>query len=470
MSKQTQWAIAGVVLCFMVFSITFFLNYIGEPPRTQGNDTPVTDTTQLAFPGLTAPVIQQERGVEGYVDFWFCNPNNKPIPVGLNFVNCQCASIELWTAQDTYWTERTQDAGCVFAAETAPILTGVPGLPAVLAGLMAFAVTENPVRMAERESLAQHRALRDTTVEVPAGAAGWLRLKWKPKTEPQQSQPLGAELWYHSAKYGPKRRLGATIRYHDPIRPGSHDINLSDLRLEHLPRSESLYIWSYTRPALDLKVVHVPLRDRVGEDTFVVGQPVPATPEEVRAVAAQMIGTPEDGVVFRCVYRIPYTLNAKSADGKVLCEQGGFTRRIEVSLADDPTEKVAFMIHGILRGDLRVEGSTEGMRMDLGEFRQSSGSRTESRVVATALSDLDLEIDRTRTSRHLSAKLEGPRPGADGGRTWILKVWVEKAAGNAIGRFPTTDNPDYLDSAVYIRPRNGDGRTLRIPVRGNATQ
>jgi hypothetical protein len=335
---------------------------------------------------------------------------------------------------------------------------------------MACAVTENPVRMAERESLAQHHALRDTKAEVPAGAAGWIRLKWKPKTDPQQSQPLAAILWFHNAKGGPTRRLNATVRYHDPIRSGSQDINLSDLRLEHLPRNDSLYVWSFTRPSLDLKVVHVPLRDRVGEDTFVVGQPVPATPEEEKAVAASLVGTPEYGIVFRCLYRIPYTLNAKSTDGKSLCEQGGFTRRVEVSLADDPSEKIAFMIHGILRGDLRVEGSTEGMRIDLGEFRQSSGSRSETRVVATSQPDLELEIDNTRTSKHLLAKLESPQPGADGGRTWILKVWVKGSTGAALGRFPTTDNPDYLDSAVYIRHKNGDGRTLRIPVRGNATQ
>ena len=37
MNKQLQWTLAGGLLCLMVFGITFFMNYVGDPNSGGGH-------------------------------------------------------------------------------------------------------------------------------------------------------------------------------------------------------------------------------------------------------------------------------------------------------------------------------------------------------------------------------------------------------------------------------------------------
>jgi hypothetical protein len=465
--KTSQWAITMAVLVILVFGITFMLNYTGDSGEGGPSPQPLpADMDQLVFPiRASTPEpgrypFELERGNEGHSDFWFYNPNDKPVPVGLNRVACKCSSVEIWIADKSLLNDR--------AAEASGLVGETAGLTNPWSSLVRVGATEHYGRTNNLESRAQAHTLQQATYEVPVGAIGWVRLRWK--NNQSGAQKLDAQLWYHHADLGPKVSLEAYARFHEAftLGSGSHEYRLPDTPADRLPISGSVVVWSQTRSRLNLQTRAVSLGRRNDSDGFVVEPPQQLSPEEVEQLKAKLVGTPDDGTPIRSAYRIRYTVNSRTSDDKGFFEQGLFHRRVEVSLADESVTSQAFIVQGVILGDVNIEGARDQAVIDLGTFNATIGSPTVNRILYTTVPGLDLELDTKRTGDFLTVKLSNPQSTPDGGKKWTLTTQVEP---NKIkGRFGTLSDPDYLDSAVYVRPVGGAGRVLRIPVRGTATQ
>lgn len=461
--KTSQWSVALAVLVVLVFGITFFVNYIGDPAGTADlPKTPPGMETQLAFPIRGLPVADGksaytiERGAEGQADFWFHNANDKPIPVGLNRLACKCSSVEVWIVQEGALRGRVAEAVGLKAEAAHP--------DAALAALARLAATAGPDRTAGLESAAEAQPIKDTPVEVPPGAVGWVRMKWKNNL--LGPQKLDATLWFHHPQLGPTLVLEAWVHFHEPFALSMNKVQMPDLQADRLPDGGAVVAYSFTRPWLDLRARNVPLGRRNPNDGFAVEKPEALTRAEIASLESQIAGRGGDVPPIRSAYRIRYAVNPRTSDGKGLFDQGVFTRRIEVGLADEG-EKQTVLVEGSVRGDIRLEGPRELGAIDLSTFEAGHGSRVETRTLTTP-AGLELEIDRARTAPFLKAELETPKSTVDGGRSWVLNVKVEPK--KVVGRFPRLDDPDYQDTAVYVRPVGGEGRALRIPAHGNATQ
>ncbi len=466
--KSTQWTVALVVLVVLVFGITFFANYIGDSgTNNSGPAVAPGNFTQLAFPIRSLPTeggryaFILERGHEGYADFWFYNPNDSAVPVGLNRVACRCSSVEVWLMPRSILTER--------AAEAAGLCAEGQGISGPLAVLTRMAATENAGRTTALESRAEHNTLHHAPVEIAPGAVGWIRLKWKNNLLGRQK--LDAQLWFHHASLGPTVVLEAWAYFQEPFTIGTspREVVLPDVsvdRLEQSPLTEVLYAWSHTRRTLDLRAVSAALGQRQADDAFVVGKPEPASSEEI-AQLERTLGATDDDAPIRSAYRIPYTVYSRSPRGKVPFDQGLFMRRIQITLADEDLDKQEVRVQGAIQGDIHIEGPRTKLNIDLGTFSAADGTLDSVRTLTTTVPGLQLEVDPDRMARFVKVALDGPHATADGGRSWTLRVKVEPK--KILGRFPRLDDPELQDTAVYVRPVGGKGRALRIPLHGLAT-
>src|SRR4051794_35928862 len=98
--KQTQWTIAIVVLAVMVFVVTFAMNYLGSTTDSGGGGIKpepepggTLQFTETSFPPQGV-ALEREVHSTGHYDFWFTNPTDKPVTVGLEAKGCTCTSVE----------------------------------------------------------------------------------------------------------------------------------------------------------------------------------------------------------------------------------------------------------------------------------------------------------------------------------------------------------------------------------------
>src|SRR5690349_6707949 len=98
--KQTQWTLAVIVLAVMVFVVTFAMNYLGGTNRERPNDLPPPPTgssltfVEKRFPPTEGFALEREIHTRSHIDFWFINPGEKPVKVGLEMQTCTCTAVE----------------------------------------------------------------------------------------------------------------------------------------------------------------------------------------------------------------------------------------------------------------------------------------------------------------------------------------------------------------------------------------
>src|SRR5262249_22751534 len=149
--------------------------------------------------------------------------------------------------------ERALDIASLFGV----VAAAPAGIP--LAALVRADIAGEDAKTTKMESRASGNSLRDATVQVPAKAVGWARLKWEKRQVGRQK--MNAELWAHHGEYGPRVSLLAHVEYRAPfISVASlQDVHLPDVAIDRLPVHNAVYVWSLTRSSLDLKAVNVPL-------------------------------------------------------------------------------------------------------------------------------------------------------------------------------------------------------------------
>ncbi len=481
--KTSQWIGVLVVVVVMVFGITFALNFLSaeKPPAT-------VPTTDGPGPGtghnLTVPLpverLYQEEFKPGQHDFWFENPWDEDIHIGLFHVSCsQCVSMQLLAATPE-WKARLeslrkqaspQPGGWFFPAGQAPGTVPEAADPE----LLALHAKIKPTTTLEP-------ANKDAEAVVPAHSVGWLRLRWgNEQTDVKRFVSLDrfdAELWVGSPRTGMNLKVQAEVHFVPALRAEHTDINVADLNETELTEANldkkpvaSFLVWSTTRPALHLKteVIRLPRYGADRFDPFVAGEPVPLSPKECAALQKDTeFQTKMDAGPVRCAYRIPVKLYGRSKDGKVAVDLGGFRRRVKVwSDEDADVQSMELSLTGFVQGNVQVGARQDNGQVALGVFDSAAGSGPATILVTGKVPGVQLEMDTERTAEYLrdGTRLEKIADVA-GLPRWKLHIQVKPNAAH--GDFPRAADPLYMDSAVYLKVKGEVVQNVRVSVNGTA--
>jgi len=488
--KQAQWTIAVLVMVIMVFGLTFFVNYLGNPgiqppgPESGGNGErleltfnvreypggekrepsflliaqvygslglaasgiPLGSMTQnlgalraaefMAF-GPDRLVVDQEIHKPGHHDFWFTNDNDKPVQMGLIKKNCTCSSVWLFVAPSDV-KNRPEE----------------PRLQELEKSLKGIVLSESD----------------SPSVVVPAHGAGWVRLAWSgERNQANVPTTLSAKLWMdHKGENGTETTLEVRVRFLEPLQVvqdlRDREKLVGELSPEQLPHTIVLTCFSCTRPEFKLKTRVIGLQANPRAEPIQVGQPMPLTPAERQNLDQQLGSAGQTRVLSG--YRVPVIIRNRLEDGKTAIDAGPFRRRVELGIEDDISEPITVTLTGRIQGDVVVGAPEDGGRVHFGPFDRKKGTRQ----LVTLRSDkpgLKLEFDRERTPAFLDAHLpDQPRVSPDGGSSW--QVQLEVRPSRASGAFPRENDPVYRDSAVYLRAVGPTIQSVRIPVDGTA--
>jgi len=452
--KMSQWVIAAVALAALVFVMVFAGQYIGTSgPSGPVGPAPVAQA-ELYFPVKQGPQTgahHNEEKSRGFQDYYFFNTRDKAVKVGLNRTSCRCSAVEVHVLPGD---------GVLWAAGHAAAL-----LAAAPAGVVGVSFAERAMLADAAKKAEGHEMLsRVETAEVPAGAAGWVRLGFH--SEKAGSNNLSAGLWFDGPD-GKMATLETTVVTDEAFRVPPR-LDASILTAEQLAKGVSfdLFVVSSTRTTLNLVAHAVNTGASPKADPFVVGTPERQGPAEVARVNAEYA---KGGSTIGCVYRIPVTLNAVSADGTTPFEVGPFRRTIVIRCPDLPgsPEPKSVIVIGRVRGIVEIGNDDDSGLVSFGPFPKTRG-KTANITLSSFAAGLELTFDRDKTAPFLTATVPAPELIADR-TTWQVKVAV--LANKASGQFPRSGDPQYEDAALYFKARVGKTtHSVRVGVLGTATE
>ena len=467
--KKSQWVIAAVVMAGLISIVTYAMNYLGSS-GPQVVDSTVAPARELVFGSKYFPpdrsFLEREERTRGYVDFWFHNPNEEVVQIGLDRKSCKCGSVEVCVLPE----ERR-----AWIARTAAGLLGVApagGLEPLSLGLTQLSFYHLALHRIQEGIEGQELLKKTEKTPVPPGQVGWVRLHW---SERKGKQTLEASMWFDNPVSGKLGTLGVALYFHEPLRVRpllEVRTALKDADLQRGVR-ESILVWSSTRHSLHLEASPTLTRDDPKSDPFVVGEPVPLTHKELLALAkANNEGSATMSLETRgsilCAYRIPITLLAVAADGTPF-DSGPFRRGVNISSPDVNGEPKTVFVMGRVRSVISMGIDGEGGGINFRDFSRSRG-----KVETLNLECYDLEVklalDRKRTAKFLDAELVPVTPAPTGLQAWTLRAKV--LPDKADGEFPRSKDPFYEDSAIYLSIAASPGkpaRSIRVPVYGRAT-
>jgi hypothetical protein len=457
--KQSQWAIAAIVLAALVFVVTFAMNYLGGQ-RQSATPLEKLGGGELRFFWRNAPlrehaVIEAEEKSAGSYDFWFRNDNLVPVQVGLERMSCKCSAVELFLLPD--------QAPRLLAAQAIALLGS--GWQGHLALFAWYGMAGQPSQQAAGPS---HELMQKSeSVMVPGGAAGWVRMHWK--GEQPGAKALEATLTFDGKESGRTAILRTRVFCHEPLRVYSV-VSFGVLRDKDLTEGVTRHIvcWSSTRKELRLEVASSGRRNPAS-DPMVVGKPERISPTE--ALRMEMANNTSKEVntfgQVLCAYKIPVTVNAVSRDGTPF-DIGPISRHVAISSPDISGEPKQVVIHGRVRGAVEIGNDDDGSQINFSTFARSRG-KSDTISLQSDVPDLTLQFDEKRTPPFLTAKLN-PLEKRDGRQRWQLTASVQP--GKASGVFPRLENPLYEDSAVYLKAYEPGKPTrwVRIAVQGTASE
>ena len=133
-------------------------------------------------------------------------------------------------------------------------------------------------------------------------------------------------------------------------------------------------------------------------------------------------------------------------------------------------------VTGEVRGIVDI-GDGDGTEIKFGDFPRRLGKR-ESILLQSEVPDLELTVDRERSSKFLKASLGKPDRSGTSRQEWKLQVAVKP--GEAFGGFPRREDPLFEDSAIYLTAtflsadKKGEkkkvSRSIRIAVSGTSNE
>lgn len=466
--KQSQWLVAVFLLAGMVFVVTFAMNFLGGTPKQVSHEdgSPGPQRRELAFayrvfPPVGTSRIEQEAKTTGHGDFWFQNPHDTPLKVGLVQGNCKCTKVWIYLMPEDGMNRLLSDATALLGVSPAGPLTAATLQIAALSALTKGAKGTEILKGAE-------------AVDIPAKGLGWVRLDYKGERAGQQQ--LEAVLWSDDKSNGMAMPLALAVGFHEPLRVNPR-LSLGVLKDSDLVAGSThyLYCWSPTRAHLKLEAKPATPRGEANSDPFEIGTPEQLSGVALEALAREVPNIPTDtpeGTASNLIasgYRIPVTLRSVAKDGKTPFDIGQFRRRVVVSCPDVEMDAKSILVVGQVRGVVELGGGEENAGdLDFRIFSRNQGKRQTMRLTSE-VPGVKLEIDPARTWEYLKPTLTADKPIGTL-QSWSLRV--EVLPGKASGTFPRKDDPAYEDCAVYLKATVPDSkqppRTIRIAVQGQS--
>src|SRR5262249_10249986 len=108
--KQAQWIGAVLALAVLVFIVTFAMQWLGSDTGSREGKPPPPSDAQLEFyarsaplpgPGGGLPFIECEVRQTSSHDYWFDNPSDKPVTLGLQRKTCACSGVQAFVLPES---------------------------------------------------------------------------------------------------------------------------------------------------------------------------------------------------------------------------------------------------------------------------------------------------------------------------------------------------------------------------------
>jgi hypothetical protein len=456
------------VIVLLVAGTTFvyqLTNRDAEPLPAASANAP---SARLAFPVTNVEVARDfALYAQGHCNFWFHNPQQRAIELGLVRTNCECTGVEMSlfspeampTPED--WTQFQSSA---VGGRASTIGVGVDGLQgALVRGWMAEADLHR--RLGEKlrwQALDQQHSAR-----VPSGATGLLRINWEAKKLLEQTDKLLVELWTRPAGGSETRTIGPQItipmRFVRPVRlePESTQFDAGVVGYGRTPVLR-FACWSSTLPHFEVKA-------RADSPCLVVVCK-PLTGEN--AVRLAQVARQRDTEVL-CAYEVEVTVHDHLGNAQL--DLGPFRQAVHFS-GDVPgaDSYPVVSITGVVKGDVNVTapGVNETEEVEnqivLGSFRADKPKAVRARVeaqrpgVVVSLPAPEKRFEPSSLKDILEVRLvERKAEGGNGSPIWDLEV-----------RIPANRLHGPLPERSAIRLNLGSAgmpqRGIRIPISGRA--
>jgi hypothetical protein len=466
----SKWIGTLGALFVAIFGLTFVSNYLAQPKADDTDSTATDDLPTLTVPITKYPYLARslmvvdnyelEHRKPGYQDYWFQNESDQKITVGAIEKSCKCQGVEVCVMPEGYPMRMPQSLPQPNIALPLGLL-GRRAFEAHIEQLNSDASTDSEAK--KESTFVLNKDDPNATAEVPPHRTGWIRMRWT--GEKAGKMNLTAKLWLHHPGSGVEVGIERMADFVEPVRIPATDLKFASKRMEDLPFSSSFFIWSSTRQNFKITKAEAgrPAGMPASADPFAIGEPVPLTVDQCIRLSAML----NQGRVLSG-YQIPVMLQKVAPDGKSTFDIGNFRRRVEVRT--DASDKPLFTtFNGVIQGDLHVSGVDDSGGIAFNSFRRDSRPKRFA-LIHTDNPAVNLELDKSRVPEYLSAALtHEPNPagtGAGPSDTWKLEVVV---LPNAYGPFPRDDDPAYRDAAVYVRTVEKLPHTVRVAIKGDAS-
>jgi hypothetical protein len=458
--KSLQTVMLLAVIVGAVAGITFIRHWLATPvSEKDAEPTPSGTEVQLDFPAFAIGAPQVKVGdcltqTPGHYDFWFRNPNDSEVEVGLDVKSCKCTKIDVLTLtpeQEKRWAQELP------AAAAAPVFLGTGGFLNVI-GAVAASVRETDKlfgRDAAWKGLEVEVGsdqLVKQLVPIPARASGAIRLHWAGKDV--RSERFTAVLWAQ-ARGDPKTRgrnlrLDVALNLVPPILVDASNLKLPRDLQPGEQCSTEFYCWSTTRAGFGLSA-----REEYGDPCFTFAC-TPLTGAEFQKVSQAFVEEKPPRIGMLCLYRVRVSVHERLPDGHQL-DLGPFRRNLILTTDQDDHRTFAVQLEGMVRGEITVGAGEQKDRIN---FKSFAVSRGVDMAVPVESSEAGLRLAvESKNPDYLQVELNENTTIKDGLGHWQLKVTVPP--GQAAGPLPH-------DSAVVLKTQSQPPRRIRIPVLGNA--
>jgi hypothetical protein len=458
MKSQTQTIVLVLAIIGLIGGITFVRNWISTRQQDDLDlGGPPPSETRIDFKEKVAPKASEfESNGEGHYDFWFQNPNDFTVEIGLNQKSCTCSNVAalILTPEEEEGLRKKKP------------VSGVPQVSDASAGPLdilaaAVALNEEGKALFLKESK-RWQPLREgnesPVASIPAKATGIVRLSWKGK---QGVQRLIAEMWGQESGKAKTRNVVAKLEVPvvivAPIQVFPETEAAFTLEPTQSHEFECL-CWSSTRPKFQIKSAKEESNDPCIRCTFspIGGEELPRW---IGILNANLEKTTQPiPTQILCMYRVMVKVDERLPGGPQMA-LGPFMRKVVITTDQEDYPTVTINVQGVVRGDIKVGTDEDYDRVSLKSFSARRGT-TVTVPIFSSLADVVLQV-KSKKPDYLKVELqEKNKEAGEVGKRWGLVVTVPP--GRAAGQMPR-------DSEIILTTQGQTSRLIRIPVRGLAS-
>jgi hypothetical protein len=446
MKNIMRVALPLIVLVGIVFGIAYVTQYANKG-KSGKIDEPIDDNQPrakvdpLRFNGLQAvwdpddpvAIADVEIGKEAHYDFWFHNPNDVPVTIGLKKKSCTCAGIQIGRFTDANWSQwqksKGTSGGWTLVRDWSKLIQSV-AWEALLIG------------ESEKRSVAPQGPHRRREI---------LRVRWEAKQREEPVVQLTFEIAHEIGKQVVISEFSARYTVVPVLTIGPQQVELGDIP-QGDKRSMECFAFSTTRDEFNIELKMGPDAADAANPCFELTNPVKLSRDEL-VVLPKTLGSQYERLRPKSGYK--FTVTVWEVRGDRQLDLGPLSRRLDVSVAG-VGNALSVPVHGIVRGEVEVLGADSRGRISLGSFK-ADREMTQSVTLMTRNKDYDLKIESI-TNSAIKASLT-VEPEIEGKKRWRLTVTIP--AYGLVGPIENT-------TAVVLSTRGSGSRLLRVPISGNA--